>query len=134
MAKAINRVKVVKARPTKAEKQRLAAIRERYQRDKPGLAELVASGEYSEPISQGGFWQLAEAAEALKAERKKACVTLAEVSKRSGIDVAALSRLENGIFDNPTMATLSRYAQALGKTLVFKFIDPPPSRKRAKRG
>lgn len=134
MTNAINRVKVVKGSPTKAEKQRLKTIRDRYQKEKPALADLIASGEYSEPISQEEFWQLTETAEALKAERKKAHVTLAEVSKRSGIDVAALSRLENGVYDNPTTTTLSRYAQALGKVLVFKLVDAPRARKQVKRG
>jgi len=116
-------VKVVKAAPSKAERKRLKAIRDRYQREKPTLEELTASGEFTEPVSQEEFWQIAEAGRALKEAREKARVTLATVAKRSGIDQAALSRLENGIYDNPTIATLSRYARALGKDLVFKLAD-----------
>ncbi|HUY87378.1 MAG TPA: helix-turn-helix transcriptional regulator [Pirellulales bacterium] len=116
-------MKVVKAAPSKAERKRLKAIRDRYQREKPTLEELTASGEFTEPVSQEEFWQIAEAGRALKEAREKARVTLATVAKRSGIDQAALSRLENGIYDNPTIATLSRYARALGKDLVFKLAD-----------
>lgn len=118
-----HRVKVVKAAPSKSERKRLKAIRDKYQREKPTLETLVASGEYSTPISQEEFWQLAEAGCALKAARKVAHITLATVAKRSGIDQAALSRLENGVYDNPTISTLSRYAQAIGKSLVFKLAD-----------
>jgi DNA-binding XRE family transcriptional regulator len=125
MAKAIKRVKVVKAKPSKVQRRKLNSIRDKYQSTKPSLGELLDSGEYTEPISQGEFWELAEAARALKAERQKAGVTLARVAELSGIDAAALSRLENGIYDNPTTTTLSRYAQALGKIMVFRLEDDP---------
>ena len=123
MRKLTKRVKVVKAAPTRTERKRLQAIRDKYQREKPTLEALAASGEYSTPITQEEFWQLAEAGSALKAARMEARMTLASVAKRSGIDRAALSRLENGIYDNPTISTLSRYAQAIGKSLVFKLAD-----------
>ena len=123
MRKLTKRVKVVKAAPSKAERKRLQAIRDKYQREKPTLEALTATGEYSTPITQEEFWQLAEAGSALKAARMEARMTLALVAKRSGIDRAALSRLENGVYDNPTISTLSRYAQAIGKSLVFKLDD-----------
>ncbi|HXT58330.1 MAG TPA: helix-turn-helix transcriptional regulator [Pirellulales bacterium] len=133
MAKAINRVKVVKAKPSKAQRRKLKAIRDNYQSKKPSLADLAASAEYTDPISQGEFWELAEAARALKAERQKAGVTLARVAELSGIDAAALSRLENGIYDNPTTTTLSRYAHALGKVMVFSLEDDPTAARAARR-
>ncbi len=40
-----------------------------------------------------------------------------EISRRSGIDLASLSRLEAGKNPNPTFETLSRYAHALGLRL-----------------
>jgi transcriptional regulator with XRE-family HTH domain len=42
---------------------------------------------------------------------------LAVVAEASGLDKAALSRLENGKFLNPTMSTLWRYARAVGVEL-----------------
>src|SRR5438132_12301873 len=42
-------------------------------------------------------------------------LTLAEVSRRCGIDQPALSRLENGHNKNPTLDTLWRYAAAVGQ-------------------
>jgi hypothetical protein len=60
----------------------------------------------------------------LKAERLSQGLTLAEVQQRSGIDPPALSRLENDADANPTLATLTRYAEALGKQLVVALVDP----------
>jgi len=47
------------------------------------------------------------------------------LAERSGIDKAALSRLENGVHDNPTVETLMRYAAALGKRLSWTLQDEP---------
>ena len=55
----------------------------------------------------------------LKESREAAGLTLAEVSARCGIDQPALSRLENGHSQNPTLDTLWRDATALGKRLVL---------------
>jgi len=55
----------------------------------------------------------------LKQAREAAGLTLAEVSKRCGIDQPALSRLENGHNKNPTLDTLWRYAAAVGRRLLL---------------
>jgi DNA-binding phage protein len=55
----------------------------------------------------------------LRREREARGLSLAEVAERSGIDKAALSRLENGQQSNPTVNTLTRYARALGKRLAL---------------
>ncbi len=46
-------------------------------------------------------------------------LTLADVSDRSGLDIGLLSRLENGKVANPTLTTLWRYANALGRTVTL---------------
>ena len=63
----------------------------------------------------------------LKTTRNAAGLSLADVAERSGIDKAALSRLENGVHDNPTVETLMRYAAAVGKKLVWKLEDLAPT-------
>jgi len=40
-----------------------------------------------------------------------------EVAKRMGIDAPPLSRLETGKMLNPTLATLHKWAEALGRKL-----------------
>jgi predicted transcriptional regulator len=57
----------------------------------------------------------------LRAERQAQGLSLADVEKRTGIGRAALSRLENEAEPNPTVVTLTRYAEALGKQLVVSF-------------
>jgi len=52
-----------------------------------------------------------------KAVRERQGLTLAEVAGRMGIDAPALSRLETGKMLNPTLATLHKWAEALGQKL-----------------
>ena len=52
-----------------------------------------------------------------KAVRESQGLTLAEVAARMGIDAPALSRLETGKVLNPTLATLHKWAEALGQKL-----------------
>jgi transcriptional regulator with XRE-family HTH domain len=59
----------------------------------------------------------------LRRQRQAAGLSLAEVSKRCGIDQPALSRLENGHNPKPTIETLWKYAAALGKRLVLSTED-----------
>ena len=63
-------------------------------------------------------------------------MTLAAVSKRTGMDQATLSRLENGRQPNPTVDTLWRYAGPVGRRLVLTHADAPaedPSNGKAAR-
>lgn len=52
-----------------------------------------------------------------RAAREKQGLTLAEVAQRMEIDSPALSRLESGKVLNPTLATLHKWAGALGRKL-----------------
>ena len=52
-----------------------------------------------------------------KGAREAQGLTLAEVAERLGIDAPALSRLETGKMLNPTLATLHKWAEALGQKL-----------------
>jgi transcriptional regulator with XRE-family HTH domain len=94
---------------------RYKAIRERFQREKPSLEKLVSSGEYNEPLPMGEYLSIRQAVFALKKAREAAGLSLADVAERTGIDKAALSRIETGQHMNPTVSTLCRYAHALGK-------------------
>ena len=94
---------------------RYKAIRERFQREKPSLDDLVSSGEYNEPLPLGAYLSIRQAVFALKNAREAMGLSLADVAERTGIDKAALSRLETAQNMNPTVSTLCRYAHALGK-------------------
>ena len=61
---------------------------------------------------------------ALRAERERRGLSLSDINERTGIDRAALSRLENNENANPTLATLERYAEAVGKQVVVLLSEP----------
>jgi len=64
--------------------------------------------------------------EALRDERLTRGISLEQLAMRSKLDKAALSRLEAGKQTNPTVATLMRYARALGMRLTLS-LDPRPA-------
>jgi transcriptional regulator with XRE-family HTH domain len=61
---------------------------------------------------------------ALREERERQKLTLADVSVQCGIEKGALSKLENGQNPNPTFETLQRYARSLGKELTLGAVAP----------
>ena len=95
----------------------LKAERERFSRERPGSEDLIASGQYDGPYRQGDLMALLSTLATLKQERERQGMSLAEVSERSGLDKAMLSRLENGKILNPTITTLWRYADAVDMAL-----------------
>jgi transcriptional regulator with XRE-family HTH domain len=67
--------------------------------------------------------QLAELLRQLKAAREERGLSLSDLTKRTGMDRSALSKLEAGQRPNPTVDTLVRYAEAVGKRLVVSLAD-----------
>jgi ribosome-binding protein aMBF1 (putative translation factor) len=64
---------------------------------------------------------------ALRRERERLGLSLTDVADRSGIDRATISKLETGKVANPTLETLRRYAQALGKRLTWSIEELAPT-------
>lgn len=104
---------------TPEEKQRLKEIRRRFQSERPTPDELIASGDASEFVSLGEYLELRHAILELKKRRERMGLSLADLAERSGMDRAAISRLESGITTNPTVDTLNRYAAAIGAEIVW---------------
>jgi DNA-binding XRE family transcriptional regulator len=67
--------------------------------------------------------QLDELLVQLKAAREAKGLSLADLTTLTGMDRSALSKLENGQRPNPTIETLVRYAEAVGKRLVVSLVD-----------
>jgi Helix-turn-helix domain len=69
---------------------------------------------------------------ALRAERERQGLSLADIAGRSGMDRAAVHKLEIGLNKNPTAETLNRYVGALGKRIEWAVTDriegPPATR------
>jgi ribosome-binding protein aMBF1 (putative translation factor) len=59
----------------------------------------------------------------LKAAREAKGLSLADLTDLTGMDRSALSKLETGQRANPTVETLVRYAEAVGKRLVVSLSD-----------
>lgn len=110
---------------TAEERAEHRAIREKFEKERPTLHQLIENEGYIGPFPHGSFFDLLAALGELKKAREAAGLSLADVAERSGIDKAALSRLENGVHDNPTILTLLRYAAALGKRLTWSLHDLP---------
>jgi DNA-binding XRE family transcriptional regulator len=135
-----NNSKADKIRPkvqwTAEDRARHQAIRDMFRNWHPSPEELIATGAAANFDLHGEYRQLRPFVEEIKRARAAARLTLAEVSRRCGIDQPALSRLENGHNKNPTLDTLWRYAAAVGQRLVLSteaIRDTRPTRGKAKR-
>lgn len=120
----MNARRYVKIDRSPEEQARIDAIRERFQRERPSLEELVASGEFEPAISQGEYWDMVEMVVALRHEREVAGLDRDTVAKRMGMDSDSLTRLETGKED-PTLDLLRKYAAAVGKQIVLTLTDLP---------
>ncbi len=83
------------------------------------LPDLIAR--HQERMAARDQWQglLAQ----LKAVREAKGLSLADLTRLTGMDRSALSKLETGQRPNPTLETLVRYAEAVGKRLVVSLTD-----------
>jgi transcriptional regulator with XRE-family HTH domain len=114
-----------------ADRARHAAIRQEFAHC-PTQEELEATGEYEGPIRSGAYFAVKFVVHELKKAREAADLTLAAVSKLTGMDQATLSRLENGRQPNPTVDTLWRYATAVGRRLVLTHAGPNAAQRQSR--
>lgn len=87
------------------------------------------------PPNAAEVWELRYTIRDLREERLQQGKTLADVAAASGLAPAVVSRLESGKTRNPTWATITRYAHALGKHLALEIENAPkaPSPKPRKQ-
>jgi hypothetical protein len=104
---------------TPEHEREIEAIRERFRRERPSLKKLRESGDVDEVVAQGEYVGLLAMLAALKKNRESQGLSLADVARRCGSDPSAISRLENGVYLNPTLDTLYRYAAAIGVEIGF---------------
>lgn len=114
----MNLKKTSKPKWTASDRVRHKKIREEFAHG-PTQKELETSGDYDGPIKSGAYFAVKIVVHELRKAREAAGLTLAAVSKLTGMDQATLSRLENGRQPNPTVDTLWRYASAVGRRLVL---------------
>ena len=114
MAKQVTRDR--KLTPEEAAKYR--RIRDQVEQEKP---EIIAQALQARRDTRRK--QLAAVMEKLKTAREDKGLSLADVQERTGIDGSALSKLENVTNENPTIDTLLRYAEVVGKRLDIQVLD-----------
>ncbi len=122
MAKKVQRIHRRRSQTPEQEAAELA-LRRRFQQEKPTLPELVERGDIGQVFTMGEYWELCKTFAGLKALRQQQGLSISDLAERTGMDRAMISRLENGQIDNPTIATVTRYAQALGKRVVVNLVD-----------
>jgi DNA-binding phage protein len=110
---------------TPEENERLRQLREQIDREERG--EIIAKGKLLFKQRRAAEVELSRAAELLQAERQSQGLSLSKLQERTGIGRAALCRLENLVDANPTIDTLNRIAEALGKQLVIGLQDKATS-------
>jgi transcriptional regulator with XRE-family HTH domain len=74
-------------------------------------------------VPQAQYIELRALMVRLREVRERMGLSLTDLSERTGLTRAAISRLETGWNLNPTLETLFRYAQALGVSLKFAAED-----------
>jgi ribosome-binding protein aMBF1 (putative translation factor) len=108
---------------TPEDRRRHQETRERFQRERPSLEQLIASGEYTPPIPQGVYLEILRLSADLRRLREASGLSLSELAGRTGLDAAVWQRLESGGPDSLTVEMVLRYAAALGKRLVWHLED-----------
>lgn len=101
---------------TPEEKARHQQVREQIQAELPELQQR-AKAQLATVMRQGVDIQQTIAL--LKAERLKKGLTLAALNASTGIDMTTLVQLEENEAIDPTIAILTRYADAVGKKVYL---------------
>ena len=114
MARQITRDR--KLTPEEAAKYR--KIREEAELEKP---EIIAKAQRAR--GEARRQQLAAVMQELRAAREAKGLSLTDIYERTGMDRSALSKLENVTNENPTIDTLLRYAEVVGKRLPIQVVD-----------
>jgi DNA-binding phage protein len=118
MAKKIG--KRIYRQATVEEQERHKRIREQIQEELPDIQQR-AQQKLAAAMQRGIAIQHTMAV--LKAERMKKGLSLSDMKERTGIERSTLSRLENNAEANPTVNTLMRYADAVGKKVFIVLAD-----------
>jgi hypothetical protein len=114
----MRQAKRIRRELTAEEKRRWELARQQAEQEKE---EILATARRIKAARDNAAVALRQAFQLLKAERQTQGLSLSDVEQRSGIGRAALSRLEIEAAANPTVVTLTRYAEAFGKKLVVSF-------------
>lgn len=100
---------------------RLREVRERYQREKPSVADSEARG--AEFATLGEVVFLRCLADDSKRERERQRLTGEQLAARLGMSPEAFAEIEAGTVGKPTLGVLSRVANAFGKRVACSIVE-----------
>ncbi len=100
---------------------RLRDLRERYQREKPSIADLETQG--AEFATLGEVVLLRCLADELRRERERQRLTNEQLAERLNMSPEALAGFEAGTVGKLTLGVLSRIAHALGKQIAYSLVE-----------
>lgn len=103
------------------EMTRLRELRERYQREKPSIADLEAQG--AEFTTLGEVVLLRNLADELRKERERQGLSRERLAERLHLSVEALAGAEAGTVGKLTLGMLFRIAHALGKQINCSLVE-----------
>jgi len=103
-----------------ADREKYRGLRDQLEGEKEEILAKARRYKQEHDVALSEFRQVVQL---LKSARQEQGLSLANVRDRSGLERSAVSRLENDLEANPTLATMSRYAQAVGKRIVIKLVD-----------
>ena len=87
------------------------------------LPDLIARHRSRSSAHNSALAQLSDLLKELKEAREERDLSLSELTELTGMDRSAISKLESGQRPNPTVETLIRYAEAVGKRLVLSLTE-----------
>jgi len=126
-----NTVKVIRRPLTSDEKTRLEKSRAEAEAQQE---EYLARGRQYRARSRAArpaeAVQLADVMKALRSERERQGLSLADMLDKTGMGRGALCSLENAEDPNPTLATVCRVADALGVQLEVRLVTNEPAAAR----
>jgi DNA-binding XRE family transcriptional regulator len=105
---------------SEADRSRLRQLREQIDAEKD---EIIAEARRHKRAHDASDTRLRDVMRLLRTERTRQGLSLADMQARTGIARSALSRLETEPDANPTLTTMTRYAEALGKDLQILLTD-----------
>jgi CTP:molybdopterin cytidylyltransferase MocA len=121
-AKKIERRKIVSVKRTMTPEERARWSKQRALVESE-KNEILALGRRFKQEALAEQAALTDAVKLLRAERERQGLSLSDVQARTKIDRSTLSTLENADRPNPTIGTLSRIAEALGKSIQIVLAD-----------
>lgn len=111
MKHTVRRRKLSREETTKYKK-----IREQIEKEKPDITSRHRARMFS-------MFSVDQTFRELRKLRVEKGLSLADLQDLTGMDRSAISKLETGERENPTVTTMVRYAQAVGKKIVVALVD-----------